>query len=301
LPSLTSYSSSYKISEGKLILLWITSSIALAIGIFILDKTFVVWTSIDFGYRIIAVFFIILLVIIVVTILYDIYSRSKQMEQEFSKNLLKTQEVDKKKIATELHDGLQQNLHSINFDLHRYAKEHPTTKWKVDEVTERINSIISEIRTISSELYPHQLENLGLRKSIRALANNITDSTDIYVQANIPDDLDLLLDYDASINIYRIVQELCNNIVKHSKAENAIIEVKYDKVLIYINVTDDGKGFEEQHWKLNSFKKGLGLSSIQRRVRTLNGILVAASEKNKGASFKITIPLKNINMKSYNE
>jgi len=159
-------------------------------------------------------------------------------------------------------------------------------------MTERINQTISDIRTISSDLFPHQLEKLGLKKSIEAMANNLTYSTNVFFDTKISNDINDLYSDEVSLNIYRIIQELTNNIVKHSNASKAIIEMYVDGPFTYITVWDDGKGLKINLKKLDSFREGLGISSIHQRLKLIGGSLNVYSEIDKGTKFKINIPVK---------
>jgi len=274
-------------TEERLSFVWLTLTILILITLYIFGKA---WDSLES--KIVFIFFGVLLVITTYLLLQNKSRKAKKNEQDFLQKLLETREFEKKKIASELHDSIQQNLHSINFELYRIAKNYPPVKWKIEEMTERINQTISDIRTISSDLFPHQLEKLGLKKSIEAMANNLTYSTNVFFDTKISNDINDLYSDEVSLNIYRIIQELTNNIVKHSNASKAIIEMYVDGPFTYITVWDDGKGLKINLKKLDSFREGLGISSIHQRLKLIGGSLNVYSEIDKGTKFKINIPVK---------
>jgi len=291
-------------TEGKLTIIWIALTFALVMGAAMVNQALMLWPrfNIESDFYVLIFYIVIFLLafgIAATTYLYEARTRARRLDEAFSRKVLDAAETERKKIATELHDGLQQNLHSINFELQRLAKGTPPIKWKLDEISERISASIDDLRAISSQLYPHHLEKLGLKKSVEAMANNLTDSTDIYFETKISDKIDSLFSYHSAINIYRIIQELCSNIVKHSAAAFASIEMTPDTRLgraLYITVRDDGRGLNKQPSILENIKKGMGLRSVQQRVRLMRGSFSAetaqSSRGGKGAIFKISIPLE---------
>jgi signal transduction histidine kinase len=286
-------------TEGRLMVIWIALTFALVMGAAIVNQALRLWPRFDIEsdfYVLIfySVVFLLAFGIAATTYLYEARTRAKRLDQMFSKKILDAGETERKKIAADLHDGLQQNLHSINFELQRLAKSNPPIKWKLDEISERINTIVDDVRTISSELYPHYLEKLGLKKSVEAMANNLTDSTEIYFETSIDEKIDSLFDYRTALNVYRIVQELCNNIVKHSSASFAKVRMQMDKISLYITVQDDGKGLNAQSTRLGAIREGLGISSVRQRIKMLQGSFESKPGTVKGTVFKITIPVKKL-------
>lgn len=277
-------------SDLKLILFWLTVTFFIVITIVLLDKA---WAASDTD-KFLFIPFLLLLLAGFGYIIFEKTNSEKTKEYKFSKKLLDAREAEKKKIASELHDGLQQDLHAIGYELKKIQNTNFTPKEKIEILSNRINGTIDEIRRISSELYPHQLENLGMKKAITAMANKLSDQSEIYVKIDIDDKVDALFNQAASIHIYRIIQELFNNILKHSNAEKASIKMNTDNIYLYVDVEDNGVGLENNLKKVDNFRKGLGLSSIQERLKLMGGFLNIKSQVSKGSIFKITIPVKNI-------
>ncbi|MEO8513453.1 MAG: sensor histidine kinase [Ignavibacteria bacterium] len=277
-------------SEKKLIFFWITISIFIVISIIILSKA---WESPSTD-KFLFIPFILLLIIVFGYFLYDKNNFKKSSQYTFSKKILDARETEKKKIASELHDGLQQDLHSIGYEIKQIQNTNFTPKEKLEKISSRIDDTIDELRRISSELYPHQLENLGMKKAVTGMANNLSDHSEIHFKITIDEKVDALFNQEASIHIYRVIQELFNNIMKHSDATKASIKMSTDNLYLYVEVEDNGKGLERNFMKVENFRKGLGISSIQERIKLMNGTFNFKSELSKGTTFKITIPAKNI-------
>jgi signal transduction histidine kinase len=274
-------------SEERLTIVWLTLTILIIITWYLFGEAIKTTEQ-----AILFIVYCILLVIITFLLLRSKSQKAKIAEKEFLQKIIDNREAEKKKIASELHDSIQQNLYSINFDCYRIAKEYPALKWKIDEIIERINQTVNDIRAISSDLYPHQLEKLGLKKSLEALANELTYSSNIFFETNISDNIDDLFSNEIILNIYRIIQELLNNVMKHSNADKAKIEIYVKRPLVFITVEDNGKGFNINFKKIDSYREGFGLSNIHKRLKLIDGILNIGSEKSKGTKFKISIPIK---------
>ena len=167
--------------------------------------------------------FRILTTFIVIGVLVFIYKKrtrqlkkEKRIQIEFSKQLIQSQEEERKRIASELHDSLGQDLLVIKNIalLNKMNDEH------FEEISKTAGPAIDEVRRISYNLHPYQLDRLGLTKAIGSMFQNIEGASNIKFDVYI-DNVDDLFDKEKEINIYRIVQECVNNIVKHS-ASNRI-------------------------------------------------------------------------------
>jgi two-component system sensor histidine kinase DegS len=277
-------------SESKFIFIWISSSVLIVLTIVILGSAF---DNPDFNKNIF-IPFVVLLIIILGFVFHGYAKSDSSAEQLISKKMFDARESEKKKMAKELHDGLQQELHVITFELKQLSKKTFTPKEEMENLAEKINETIEEVRRISYALYPNQLEKLGLRKAILGIANNLADTSDVYFTIKIDEEFEKSLNLDAAIQIYRIIQELFNNVVKHSEAQRANLTMNTDKAYFYIYVSDDGQGFINNNLRMSRFRNGLGLNSIQDRLKLMNGKMEIKSQLGKGTEVKIQIPVKNI-------
>jgi signal transduction histidine kinase len=215
-----------------------------------------------------------------------------EAQEEFSRKLLASQEQERQRIAAELHDSLGQSLLIIK---NRIAlaqsdiDEKETVEEQLSELSNSTTSAIEEVREIAYNLRPFQISRFGLSKTLYGIFMRINEVTDINATAEI-DDIDALLSDDAQINVYRIVQECVNNIIKHSHATEALLAVKHNDGEITLLIEDNGRGFVQQENSADNSKiGGFGLLGIAERVRMLNGSYEIDSGAGRGTSVRIKL------------
>jgi signal transduction histidine kinase len=220
--------------------------------------------------------------------------RARVEQAAFSERLIESQEGERKRIAAELHDGLGQNLLVIK-NRAMLSLSTPENKERAIEQLDEISSIVSqtidEVREIAHNLRPFQLDRLGLTKALQSIIRKMRDSSDIRFTAEI-EPIDDLFSKEAEINLYRIVQESLNNIVKHSNATAASLSVKRDARGVVIRVEDNGKGFDRAAHPVGG-KNGFGLTSISERARILGGKETIRSAPQEGTTILLEIALPN--------
>ena len=212
--------------------------------------------------------------------------KEKQIQIEFSGQLIQSQEDERKRIASELHDSLGQDLLVIkNLALLNKNKDD-----QFEEISKTASVALDEVRRISYNLHPYQLDRLGLSRAINSMFGNIEGASKIKFDLQV-DNIDNLLSKDKENNIFRIVQECVNNILKHSGASVATVTVQHIENQIRIEIADDGKGFDFESAKEQS--KGLGLKNLINRVSLLNGEIEYSSTSEFATFIKIQIPVNN--------
>ncbi|MCC7159343.1 MAG: sensor histidine kinase [Ignavibacteria bacterium] len=244
-----------------------------------------IWQTQWFLWRISA-----LILIFAGAILYNYYQSSKKRKKElevFKDKLIEKQESEWKVIAGELHDSIGQNLSAINIFLQQEMKSMPEPSQKVIEASSLVVETVDEVRRISQRLYPKQIERLGLTVSIEAMIERIASISGIKFNCNI-DKIDSLLSHENEVQYFRVIQEIVNNIMKHSGAKNVSFIVRKSVMFIITEIDDDGVGFETK----NHVKLGFGLINIEERLRMMKAVYEFTSEKGKGTKFKITVPIK---------
>jgi len=212
-------------------------------------------------------------------------------QQSFTKQLLKSQEEERKRIAGELHDSLGQDILLIKNRAQlglQGKKIDPFTIEQLTGINESTSDILNMVREISFDLRPAHLERLGLTETITALINKVSGTTAINFTGNI-DNIDGQLLDDSGINFFRIIQESISNIIKHSESKNAEINIQKKEGHILVEINDDGKGFNYQSEIENS--NGFGLNNILNRVNILNGKLKIDSRSSGGTNVIIKIPM----------
>jgi len=219
--------------------------------------------------------------------------KESKAQEEFSRKLIEVQELEKKRIASELHDTIAQEI-TISKNKALIALKHKDDKKRLEdalaEISDMATSTITNLRNIAYDLRPHQLDKLGFTRTLKATINEISKSTNINFEIVI-DDVDDILSKETEINLFRVIQESISNIMNHSKATEAIINVsKLEKHLLII-IIDNGKGFDVHNIKSGNIKHGFGFSSIAERIKFMKGEMKIDSEIDKGTTLRFKVPI----------
>ncbi len=221
--------------------------------------------------------------------------KERQLQQEFSQQLINSQENERKRIAHELHDGIGQNLLVIKnratLALQSSPQDDPTTN-QLEAISSISSQTINDVREISYNLRPHQLERSGLTKTIQSTINRLADASKVRFSIELAP-IDNLFSKEAEINIFRIIQEGMNNIIKHSEANEAKVHIEKTAIYVIITIQDNGKGFNmNEVTSEKTIETGFGLRGISERTKILNSTLSVTSIPNQGTTLKILIPLE---------
>lgn len=217
--------------------------------------------------------------------------REQMARAEYTLQLIASQEAERARIAAELHDSLGQNLLLIkNRAQMALAGKNLSAdlREQLEGISQLASQSIGEARQISHDLHPHQLDHLGLTGALEAMIDSAAESSGMVLQRKL-DNVDGLFPKDAAMNLYRVVQESLNNILKHSRARRAHIRLERDVHEVQMHIEDDGRGFKITGPVKGG--KGLGLKNIAERVRILGGKLKMKSQPGKGTHIEVTIPV----------
>jgi PAS domain S-box-containing protein len=218
-------------------------------------------------------------------------AREQQARAEYTFQLLASQEVERTRIASELHDSLGQNLLLIkNHALLGMSREQlpEDLREQFQSISQLATRAIQETRHIAHDLHPQQLDLLGLTAALRALVQNTDESSAMIIKGKF-DPVDDLFPRETANNLYRIVQESLNNILKHSRAQNARVTLEHDIHEVILKIEDDGCGFPiDGH---HPGVKGMGLKNVKERVRMCGGRINLFSQPGQGTRIEITIPI----------
>lgn len=220
---------------------------------------------------------------------------SKLRLQYLSSNLLNAQENERKRIARELHDELGAAMAVLKMQVRSAEKSlglhiPDLLHDECDKLRESINLIIENVRRLSRDLSPVVLEDLGLEAAVENLIDNFSEINRLTITSDLAD-INFLVKEDAQRNVYRILQELLNNISKHAEAKNISIKVVKVGSALKISVEDDGVGLDVDEIHRDSANKGMGLTTIGERVRILGGSLTIDSRIGDGCLVEFTAPL----------
>ncbi len=217
----------------------------------------------------------------------------KQFQQEkqiiASNALFEGQEAERSRMAKDLHDGLGGMLSGIKLNLSAMKGNVIIAEHDAQMFTKSISqldSAISEMRRIAHNMMPEALLKFGLNEAVQDFADGINESKIISVKYQ-HIGLKNRLEKSTEVILYRIIQELCNNTIKHAQAKNIFIQLNQHEQGITLTVEDDGQGFDSKNIG-NS--RGAGLQNVQSRVDFLKGTLHIDSVLEQGTSAIIEIP-----------
>ena len=224
--------------------------------------------------------------------------RSESEMRLMSEQLLTAQEMERKRIAAELHDGIGQTLTAIKFSMEN-AINQCTSHCTTDEIS-RFDSIITmmrgavdEVRKISMDLHPSTLTDLGLLPTIAWFCREFRG---IYTTIHLDTYIDLEeQDVPAPLKtvIFRIMQEALNNIVKHAKATAARVDLRVSDNNIELLVQDNGVGFDLKKLAVREVTdKGFGITGMRERAEFSGGMLKIESTHGKGSVIAVTWPME---------
>jgi signal transduction histidine kinase len=242
-------------------------------------------------------FLVLVLVAIVVFVyksrkkIFDKELEKKDLEIKFQKDILLatilTQEKERERIAQDLHDEISSKLNVVSLTLYSLKSASKSTEEKmagIDDIIKLNNNAIENSRKIAHNLLPPVLEKFGLGAAIDELVLDFGNTKSVAISYSGNADFSTL-HADAQLNIFRIVQELLNNSIKHGKAGNIELGFSQNGRETICRYSDDGLGFDVDGLQQN---KGLGMRNIESRISFLNGHYQIKSEKNKGIQFNFS-------------
>lgn len=225
--------------------------------------------------------------------------REKLAQEEFSRRLIESQEDERKRISSELHHTIAHDV-LIARNKAQLALRHRDDPEKMEtalkEISELAASTMKDVRNISYNLHPHQLEQLGFTKSLKSIVTEVSKSTEINFKFDIAD-VDKLLTKENEINLFRAIQESVSNVLKHSEAKDCLLKVSRLKDFVLIILSDNGKGFDTRYFKPTDTKHGLGIEGISERIKLMKGEYKIDSNPGKGTTVIYKIPINERNEK----
>ncbi len=205
----------------------------------------------------------------------------RQQELE-AKALFEGEQNERIRIARDLHDSVGQMLSLVKMNLssQEQTSENENTQSLVDKT-------ISEVRNISHNLIPEEL-NFGIFPALENLADNVNSTSKTKIELQIPEEIRLIkFQKQNELSIYRIVQEVVNNMIKHADASSINLSIKKLENSLIINIKDNGKGLDDNSISNSS---GIGWKNINARVHMMDGKIKIESEKLAGTQIEITLP-----------
>jgi PAS domain S-box-containing protein len=209
-----------------------------------------------------------------------------------SGRLIEAQDEERKRIAREIHDDYNQRLAMVAIDLEQLAEDlgdsSGEASQKVDELFTRVSELGADLHSLSHRLHSSTLESLGLVAGLRAFCREFSDQQGIQVdfaKENVPRGIP----EDATLCIFRIAQEALRNIKRHSGTNRAEVRLEWSDDRLHLSVSDRGTGFDSNK---PSAERGIGIRSMEERLRLLGGQLEIHSRPMEGARIDAWLPFK---------
>jgi PAS domain S-box-containing protein len=213
----------------------------------------------------------------------EILNRNVQEQKKITRAVLRAQEKERNKIGQELHDNINQILAGAKMYLGLTLNNKSGSHELLQQSSNLIDNAINEIRSLTQEQVTPRLQ-IDLKTLIQVLVDNFNRQNKF--KATFEYNFDILdINNDLKLNIYRIIQEGTNNIIKHAGAKNVNILLEKVDPDIHIVLTDDGKGFSA-----DVKSNGIGLANIRNRVESFNGKVSFQSSPGKGCKLDAYIP-----------
>lgn len=286
----TDIESRYQLNESK-------KEIALKESIIKKDKRIKLLYSIGVVVLLIFVIALIIFYLLKLRIQKRLRENQKTLHEEQLKLMLENQRVEiiKEKIkakveergrlSLELHDGIASEIGALKLTI---SKESTLDKLEIESVVNKIDKLYNEVRNLSHDLDPDNIDCVEFSQFVENLCmqiekNGLETIKELYITKRIDG-----LDAEVLVNVYRIIQEVTANILKHALATKVVFDVVESMESLYIHINDNGIGYN-----LNDAKKGIGLKNIEKRVKNVGGKLEISSNNN-GTDVKITIPMERI-------
>ena len=210
-----------------------------------------------------------------------------QMKQELLQTQIEIQEQTLKTISQEIHDNIGQVLSLAKLNLNTFEGiESDTNQTKINDTKNLVSKAINDLRDLSRSMHGDKIAELGLQESVASELKILQNTGQYITELKITGEPYKLAPQKEMV-LFRIVQEAMNNVIKHAKAKNIFIEMRYQPDIFDLTISDDGIGFNAA--VLQSTQTGIGLKSMQNRAALIGGEFTIQSDLGKGAKIKIEL------------
>jgi two-component system sensor histidine kinase UhpB len=215
--------------------------------------------------------------------------RTQHRLQESNARLIEIQELERKRIAGELHDDIGQQLSLVQLELQQaqsIVEDNPTrSKELLRLVGSKVQAVSEATHQISHGLHPVHLEYLGLPLALRQLCSHIHSEAGLevlYREKKVPSELPK----NVSLGLFRVAQEALHNVIKHSHASKVTVELRKEQNHIVLQIADNGRGIS-----MSDGQTGLGLINMRERLESIGGTITFGAARGTGTNVEATVPL----------
>jgi two-component system sensor histidine kinase UhpB len=222
---------------------------------------------------------------------------AEQQSRAMPRLIMQAQEGERRRLARELHDGVNQLLSSVKFRVQSFEERlesgaHERLRQDAEKTRLLLERAIEEVRHISRRLRPSELDDLGLAAALRSLCDEFGTQTRIHVRLSMPGLAQPLPD-ELELNLYRIIQEGLTNVQRHADATEVSINVQRDGSIVHASIGDNGRGFNPETLRARrGTSAGMGLMDMRERIALLGGIFELRSAPGAGTRIQVQIPLE---------
>lgn len=198
-------------------------------------------------------------------------------------------ETERHRIVSDLHDELGPLLSVVKLQVSNLAWEHDARTELMFQANNNLETISSRMRGICNQLMPQSLTRDGVICALRDFCTDIQRYSDTQVEFSC--DPKVIIPSNAEVQLYRVVQEIVNNAIKHAEAALIVVDIQQKEKRLIVTICDNGKGFDVE--KIRKEKNGYGLNNIVSRMNLLGGEVYLTSEIGKGTSYSIELMSEN--------
>jgi signal transduction histidine kinase len=214
--------------------------------------------------------------------------RALELNRDLAGRLIASQELERQRIARELHDDVSQKIALLNIELDQVAAQHTSCggRPQLEALSAQVGMIASDLHNLSHALHPSKLQTVGLVAAVRSLCRDVSEQGGVpvvFTHGTVPSDVDP----NVSLCLYRIAQEALHNITRHSHAREARVDLAQDGSNFALQIADSGVGFDPR----DDRHAGLGLVSMRERVALLRGQLAIHSFPGGGTRIGVRVPI----------
>ncbi len=199
---------------------------------------------------------------------------------------INTLERERSRMAADLHDEVGPVLSAVKLRLSSLEIPDPEDQLELSKTNEQIDNLLRRMREISFDLMPNSLLRKGLPAAVQEFIEYCSKNTALHISFRHED---VFLNQQQSINLYRIIQEIIHNTIKHAGASELLMEMKKEKSHLILTVRENGVGFD--FISKSDEAKGLGLRNLLSRIEIIGGQMFFESKKGKGTSYIFELPI----------
>jgi signal transduction histidine kinase len=212
---------------------------------------------------------------------------SQEDTRRLAGRLIAAQEIERARIARELHDDLSQKVALLAMDIHQIGRSAAGIRGRAEVMAERAAEIGTDLHNLSHELHPAKLQNLGLVQATQFLCRDLAQRHRLSIDF-VHDSMPPHVPPDPALCLFRITQEALQNVVKHSGARDAVVRLTGTSQSLQLEIADSGRGFDTAR-----LGNGMGLLSMRERVNFLDGHMTIRSKAGTGTRIAVRVPIGN--------